>query len=602
MQNSRELELLNQIKDLQNQLKILKKQKKYGLVWEEKEEKIDKNNLPIFAENTDLRIYESEEKPINLIIEWDNFHTLSALQYTHFGKIDVIYIDPPYNTGNKDFVYNDNYVDKEDTFRHSKWLSFMEKRLKLARNLLKNDGVIFISIDDNEFAQLKLLCDEVFGEGNFISNSFVLDNLKWKTNDETITSVWHRLYIFVKNKEFLTEKNFTKIENIFAEKVENKFKEEDESWFFNSITFKKTWQSKFREDRPFMYYPILQKNWLLYSIEVEEFEKIYNKNEKIFDDNFIEYLRKKYFDYEFILPLWSKGEKLRWTSWFNTFLKKINKDIYYDKWIKQKTRPEAQEMLQIYASWTPKNLMYKPEYSNWTDDFKNIVPNENFDFPKPVTLIKDIIKFNWNNNIIILDFFAWSGTTGHAVLELNKEDGWNRQFILCSNTEATKENPEKNICKNITYERNKRVITGYTNAKWEKIEWLGWNLRYYKTEFIAKNPEKSLDDLRYSFMQKCDDLLCIKEDIFTKIEKNDLPETIKIFKRKNKFLLICYDISHFEKLSKILKIFDKTEKVSVYIFTLKNDIIAEFDNLGTNISIKNIPDEILETYKKIFFK
>lgn len=567
MQNSRELGLLNQIKDLQNQLKILKKQKKYGLVWEEKEEKIDKNNLPIFVENTDLRIHENEENPINLIIEWDNFHTLSALQYTHFGKIDVIYIDPPYNTGNKDFVYNDNYVDKEDTFRHSKWLSFMEKRLKLARNLLKNDGVIFISIDDNEFAQLKLLCDEVFWNDNLVAN-FIRNIPDW--NNIGKISITHEYLLCY--KKWIIDFN---IEKDTDDMIDTRL---TKRWNSKSvIKFPKWLKSIFIENKNFSWI-IGWKSEPIKIIWEMIFEKWYLVND-------IE------LEAEWSMP-WVLKELFEW------------KRVFDKKWqeytLPYFTSTGVPHLWKVRESWIFRSIQI---WNNATNEVNNIFHWEQvFNNPKTLEMMKKILKISSKPNSIILDFFAWSGTTWHAVMELNKEDGWNRQFILCSNTEATKENPEKNICKNITYERNKRVITGYTNAKWEKIEWLGWNLRYYKTEFISKNSEKSLDDLRYSFMQKCDDLLCIKEDIFTKIEKNDFPETIKIFKRKNKFLLVCYDISHFEKLSKILKIFDKTEKVAVYIFTLKNDIIAEFDNLGTNISIKNIPDEILETYKKIFFK
>jgi len=155
--------------------KELKKRKKYGLVWEDKTEEVVemcKEKLPVLKEVKDKEIITDKNKPVNLLIEGDNYHALSVLNYTYAGKVDVIYIDPPYNTGNKDFIFNDHYVDREDAYRHSKWLSFMEKRLKLAKNLLKDTGVIFISIDDNEVAQLKLLMDnpDLFGEGNFIAN------------------------------------------------------------------------------------------------------------------------------------------------------------------------------------------------------------------------------------------------------------------------------------------------------------------------------------------------------------------------------------------------------------------------------------------------
>ena len=155
---------------------LLRKQKKYGLVWEDKPEDVEerlREELPVLIEDTGKAIISGEAgAPNHILIEGDNLEALTALAYTHEGQIDVIYIDPPYNTGNKDFVYNDQFVDKEDSYRHSKWLSFISKRLRIAKRLLSDKGVIFISIDDNEQAQLKLLCDEVFGEGNFVGSYF----------------------------------------------------------------------------------------------------------------------------------------------------------------------------------------------------------------------------------------------------------------------------------------------------------------------------------------------------------------------------------------------------------------------------------------------
>lgn len=166
------IQLENKIKSLEKELKEIKKAKKYGLVWEEKEEYFDKETiwkLPVLEEIKTRNITQNNREN-NILIEWDNYHTLSVLNYTHKGKIDVIYIDPPYNTWNKDFKYNDRFIDKEDKFRHSKWLSFMNKRLKLAKNLLSENWVVFISIDDNELFQLKLLCDEIFWSENFVDN------------------------------------------------------------------------------------------------------------------------------------------------------------------------------------------------------------------------------------------------------------------------------------------------------------------------------------------------------------------------------------------------------------------------------------------------
>ena len=154
-------------------VELLRSQKKYGLVWEDKPEEIETrlvDELPVLTEVPERAIVsESPDAPNHILIEGDNLEALTALAYTHEGKIDVIYIDPPYNTGNKDFVYNDSFVDREDGYRHSKWLSFMNKRLQIAKSLLSSEGVIFISIDDNEQAQLKLLCDEIFGGDKFVA-------------------------------------------------------------------------------------------------------------------------------------------------------------------------------------------------------------------------------------------------------------------------------------------------------------------------------------------------------------------------------------------------------------------------------------------------
>ena len=160
-------ETLTNLSMIENELT----KKKYGLIWEEHEERVDKeleNQIPAFEEIKDKEIVSNPNEKFNFLLEGDNLHSLYLLEKTHKGLIDVIYIDPPYNTGHKDFMYSDMIVDSSDGYRHSKWLSFMFKRLNMAKELLKNNGVIFISIDDNEFGQLKLLCDEIFGEENFI--------------------------------------------------------------------------------------------------------------------------------------------------------------------------------------------------------------------------------------------------------------------------------------------------------------------------------------------------------------------------------------------------------------------------------------------------
>jgi len=168
-QNTKEKELSTRISELETKIKKLQSRKRYGLVWEDNPEQVFelcKEQLPVLAEDTKKEILTEQENPVNILIEGDNYHSLSVLNYTHKGKIDGVYIDPPYNTGNQDFIYNDRFVDKEDAYRHSKWIGFMAKRLNLAKQLLTKSGVLFISINDIELSQLKLLCDEIFGEKN----------------------------------------------------------------------------------------------------------------------------------------------------------------------------------------------------------------------------------------------------------------------------------------------------------------------------------------------------------------------------------------------------------------------------------------------------
>ncbi len=545
MSQSRE-ELIEKIKQLEIELKKVKSYKKYWLVWEDKPEIFEeksRNALPILKEDKNLRIEENEKKPNNIIIEWDNYHSLSSLLYTHKGKVQVIYIDPPYNTWNKDFIYNDNYVDKEDSYRHSKWLSFMNKRLKLAKDLLTEDGIIFISIDDNEFVQLKMLCDKIFWENNFV------DCISW---DKKSSAKWvPPVNMIVNTHEYiLTYQKSNKFSFIWENRDIKWFSnpDNDRRWPWRNTNIKSTVKKK---DESFEI--IDPETWNSFidtwAFSENEIERLINEKYLIFPKN--------------------KNWQVRRKEFYNEF-KNQNTPIKSSWWLFDNQKNT--EMLKSMFWWMV---------------FQN---------PKPIKLLNYLLKVVSKQNSTILDFFAWSWTTGHAVMELNKEDWWNRKFILCSNKENTKENPDKNICRNITYERNKKVIKWYKNSKWEKIEWLGWNLRYYTTEFIKA--DKSIDDLRYSFIDMCDDLLCIKENTFNEVKlKNSVPE-LRLFKKWDKYTTILYDIHHFKSLLNLLEVLDW--KISVYIFSLSKDIFEEELEHFKNVTIQNIPDDILSTYNKIF--
>lgn len=396
----------------------------------------------------------------NMIFRGDNLDVLKILKNYYMNKIKMIYIDPPYNTKKKNFLYSDSFKDKEEEIRkelnlekkqmnkfyHNGWLCFMYPRLKLARDLLRDDGVIFISIDDNEQANLKLLCDEVFGEENFVGCLFVLDNLKGKENDNFISEIGHKILVYIKIKYCLKNIGFNKIENFLNKKNEDKFNFTDEIGYYYKIPFRKSGQDKDRDKRPFMYYPILVKNGCLFSITNEEFGLIFNKKTREFNDNYIELLKQRYEKegFKFVLPLDKNNVKVRWTSNFNTFNKLLlNNNIFYDNSIKQKVRPTFRELLNTSVLSRAKSIFYRPEYSNATNELNALFSNiKIFNNPKSILLIKDLLNLTNNKNDIILDFFAGSGTTAQAVMELNKEDGGNRKFILVQlDEEISKDKP-----------------------------------------------------------------------------------------------------------------------------------------------------------------
>lgn len=561
-------ELLIKIQELEKQLKETKKQKKYWLVWEEKFEIFDKETiwkLPVLEEIKEKNIKKNPvltDSPLdkgdchnesNILIEWDNYHTLSVLNYTHAWKIDVIYIDPPYNTWNNDFIYNDKIVDKEDKFRHSKWLSFMNKRLKLAKNLLSEKWVIFISIDDNELFQLKLLCDEIFWSENFIAN-LIWNNSTWW---------WLRSKFFNKNNEYILcySYNNQNLDMFFAPTSIDwlkQYKKSDENWLYREQWF--AWQNNSKWDN--QRYPIetpdrtliIPKDWYIYRFIESSFKKLK-------DDNLIVFKKSNQ----------SVFQTIDWniTDWSISV-----KDYLWD-WLSAPTSilPKEYVKLNIEA----------------VSQIKDVFWDKIFSYPKPTTLIKYLIKILWVNykNSTILDFFAWSWTTWHAVMELNKEDWWNRKFILATNN-------ENNICKEVTYERIKRVMTWYTKSKLEKVEWLWWKFVYLKTDFIDKH--KWNDDLRLKMVDRCSELLCLKENIWDEIIQEN--SKIKIFQRNDKYLAILYDMFYFDEFKKILITLSKS--ISVYAFSHYKLSKNDFDYLE-NIEIEQIPDPILEVYENIFW-
>lgn len=527
--------------------------KKYGLVWdaEREPEKVVldcENNLPVLKRVKGKEVREPKNNSLedNILIEGDNYHALTVLNYTHQEKIDVIYIDPPYNTGNKDFKYNDKYVDREDGYRHSKWLNFMEKRLNLAKDLLSDSGVIFISIDDHEQAQLRLLCDLIFGAENFIGE--IIRKTKSMTGDEGAGfNLQHEiLIIYSKNKRSV---------NLFGEdKDYNAYKNPDNDikgdWVSGDPSAKSGGDSTyFKIVNPYTKnydLPPLGRYWAFSQNTLKE----YIKNGKIV-------FKKKY----------KKDER--------GFIFKR-----YKNELKENTNP----VNSLFA--------IDSDFMNQvgTKELKEIFNKEIFNNPKPTSFIKKIIKFSSKNNSTVLDFMAGSGTTGHAVLELNKEDGGNRKFILCTNN-------ENKICEEITYPRLERVIRGYKkNGDGEKVEGLGGNLQYFRTDLIKKTSSRT--QIKIDLTNKCTEMLCVKENIFNlETEKEDF----KIFSSNSgdKFLCVYYNLiseSFKDFLKEIKKL--KGEK-KIYAFSMNNEFDKNLFNSIDNFVLEAVPQKILDVYKKL---
>ncbi len=451
--------------------------KKYGLVWEEHQEEVDKKmetHIPVFSEIPEYELIEDEyNTSFNFLLEGDNLHSLKLLEKTHKGKVDVIYIDPPYNTGNKDFIYNDEFVGREDSFRHSTWLSFLSERLRIAHKLLSPDGLIFVSIDDNEQAQLKLLMDEIFSEDNFI---ICMPRITKKSGKTTSAYAKNHDYILV----------YTKREQdifVMEEHVDEAFKYEDE--YVRE-------RGKYKLNQTLDYDSLSYSSSLDYPLEIEGEIFYPGSSKELWEERQKGNHRRADWAWR-----WSK--KLFQFGYDNGFVViKRKKDgsarIYTKTYLNAKIRKDSNGNFvieynkRVKATSSLEYIDNKYSNDNAKKDLSLFGLGDKFDYSKPVELIKKLIKAYYKNDALILDFFAGSGTTAQAVLELNEEDGGSRRFIVCTNN-------ENNICQEVTYQRIKTVLTGRMASGSEYKKRVKGNLKYYRTDFVDKNSDELVEEL-----------------------------------------------------------------------------------------------------------
>ena len=581
---------INELEGLTNDekselIKLLRSQKKYGLVWEDKPEDAEQrmvNEQPVLVEVPERAILSDDaEAPNHILIEGDNLEALTTLSYTHAGKIDVIYIDPPYNTGNKDFIYNDSFVDKEDGYRHSKWLSFMNKRLKIAKNLLSDKGVIFISIDDNEQAPLKQLCDEIFGERNFVAK------FDWRkktgANDAKDIAVITESILLYSNSKVLA--------------VEREIWNRDEG-SRNMKRFK--FSDEFVETRGKYYLDTLDRGGLQYSdsmnygIEAPDGGMIYpNGRSEFVNDGWI----------------WKWGkDKVKW-GLENKFLefvksKKSSGSKYTIKYkVYENVDNEGNIRKKVGRAFT--NLILEPINQQGNSELMALFGEVPFSNPKPLGLLQYLLNTIVIKDVTVLDFFAGSGTTLHATMQLNAKDGGHRQCILVTNN-------ENGICENVTYERNRRVIQGYITPKGEKVPGLTRNnLRYYKTQFVPR--DKSPKNLR-NLMALSTDMLCIHNDTY--IEKSFAGKNInnkiaRYFESNDgsKRMLVIYRAEAIQALVELMKQeFKNGEskengKLMVYVFSPNGYAYDdEFEDVADYVSLCAMPDAVQNAYRRVLPK
>ena len=460
-----------------NQIEYELTAKKYGLVWEELEENVDlkmKNQFPVFTEIKEKALIgKKNDEKCNFLLEGDNLYSLKLLEKTHKGRIDVIYIDPPYNTGNKDFVYNDKYIGKDDIFKHSSWLSFMSKRLMIAFNLLKPDGLIFLSIDDKEQAQLKLLMDEIFSENNFI---ICMPRITKKSGKTTSAYAKNHDYILVYTKRdqdiFLMEDHVDEAFKFEDEYIKERGKYKlNQTLDYDSLSYSASLDYPIQIDGE-IFYPGGDKN---------KWEERQKGNHRRAD--WAWRWSKKLFDFGYkngfiVIKRKNDGTARIYTK---TYLNaKIVKNSKGEFTIEHYKRVKATSSISFIDN------MYSND--NAKKDLKKLGLKDEFDYSKPVELIKKLIRAYFRNDAVILDFFAGSGTTGQAVLELNNEDGGTRKFILCTNN-------ENEICEKVTYERLKGVITGECVDGTHYDNSISSNLKYYQISFIDRADENISDKL-----------------------------------------------------------------------------------------------------------
>ncbi|MDO4704169.1 site-specific DNA-methyltransferase [Tannerella sp.] len=614
-------------------LGLLRKQKKYGLVWEDKPENVEerlREELPVLVEDTSKAIISTEaDAPNHILIEGDNLEALTALSYTHEGKIDVIYIDPPYNRGKNDFRYNDDYIDEDNPFKHSLWLSFMSKRLKIAKQLLSPHGIIIAHIDEHEFDTFNLVLAEIFGSKNNLGQ-IIWNKMNPKGDAHAVSYMHEYILIYCKSKDSFLEledtfirpkcnaqKMLTKANRLFSQLGKDSVPSE-------ILDILKVYGFKKEEAKPFIVHYDLKlinsefQKWINRS-DFSKGEKAYkyiHPNGRVFRTVSMAWPNKECAPKEYWTPLIhpilgtecpipSKGWRFPPLS-FERLLGKqepliINNDMVIKGEVVFTRKRNEQLNIPERIYWLDENMDENVPsiYEDGSSD-ENLLSDLNisFDYPKTVSIGKYLISTIYPSASTILDFFAGSGTALHAVLEQNAIDGKHRSFIGVTNN-------QNNICEEVTYSRLFKVINGYTTPKGEEVPGLKGNtLRYYRTSFVGRS--RTMKNMR-QLMSLSTDMLCIKEDLYTEQPKFGEQPTYKnvfrYFDNGRKRMMIIYREEAVQQLVELIQKTDYEGKMRIYVFSPSEDPWeGEFEEVQDKVQLCALPQAIYNAYRRLLPK
>lgn len=581
---------INELEGLTNEekselLKLLRSQKKYGLVWEDKPEDAEQrmvNEQPVLVEVPERAILSDDaEAPNHILIEGDNLEALTVLSYTHAGKIDVIYIDPPYNTGNKDFIYNDSFVDKEDGFRHSKWLSFMDKRLRIAKKLLSDDGVIYISIDDNEVSALTFLCDEIFGEQNHLTTFHIQVRYAEKSLNEekAFKPLMEYVLFYAKNASVFEPQR--ELVDYGLEKFCFKITElgKGSTFVVNNqevVVFKKgEWKIEKVEGS----LTGLKETWVTGSIYTTmSYGKVFRTvvEPRIKEDGL-----------GCLYKVMGRGEDgLGFRYYTGPAKATATKGKMY-------SGVPLDNVALFKSGNAPKRALPILTVFDFAPEFGNIRHEGGVPFgsgKKPVKMLRQFLNYHKNKNVTVLDFFAGSGSTGHAVMSQNADDNGKRHFILVTNNESK-------ICEDVTYPRLLNVIAGYGKEKGLTHN----SLRYYKTQLQSRT--QNIKNKR-ALMAASTDLLCIKNDVYAEQErfagKKLKPSCARYFDNGKTKMLVIYNELTVNAFAETIYHMEVDGKILIYVFSNTRYAYDDnFEDVLDKVELCALPAAIYDAYRNI---